>query len=473
MLETARMYRREAKSPKDLVQTLLAKIEKDTLNAYITVDEAGSIEAACQATQAIKQGNDEIMLGIPIAVKDNICTRGIPTSCGSKILSNFVPMYDAHVIERLKSLGAVIIGKTNLDEFAMGSTTTTSYVGPTLNPWDHSRTPGGSSGGSAAAVAAGLCAGALGSDTGGSIRQPASFCGITGLKPTYGSVSRYGLIAFASSLDQIGPLARSARDVSVLFDAIKGYDPKDSTSVAHRYNPSVLNGMDIKGLRIGVPRSFLSEGLSAQVEQALRSGISILDNLGATIVDMDIPHIKYGVASYYIVANAEASSNLARYDGVRYGMRDMDAQSLFDMYLETRAKGFGNEVKRRIMLGTYALSAGYYDQYYHKASKVRSLLINDFKHAFSTCDLIVGPTTPVTAFGLYEMVDDPLSIYLLDIYTIPANLTGLPAISIPCGFDDNSLPVGMQLIAPAFREDLLLGTSITFQDNTNFHKVKP
>jgi aspartyl-tRNA(Asn)/glutamyl-tRNA(Gln) amidotransferase subunit A len=408
-----------------------------------------------------------------VAVKDNICTCGVRTTCASEILADFVPAYDATVVKKLKDQGAVILGKTNLDEFAMGSTTTTSCFGPTRNPWDPSRTPGGSSGGSAAAVAAMLCAGALGSDTGGSIRMPASFCGITGLKPTYGSVSRYGLVAFASSLDQIGPMAATARDAAVLFDAIKGHDPLDSTSALHDYAPTDLEGIDLRGVRIGVPEDFFGPGLNPEVESAVLSGIAELADMGAQVVDIRLPHVRYGVAVYYIVATAEASSNLARYDGVRYGMRAGESGGLRNMYLQTRSKGFGAEVKRRIMLGTYALSAGYYDAYYRKASQVRTLIADDFRAAFSLCDIIAGPTTPVTAFGLDEMVDDPLSIYLLDIYTIPANLAGLPALSIPCGFDSRGLPVGMQLMAPHFREDLLLGAGIAFQDRTGHHKVRP
>jgi aspartyl-tRNA(Asn)/glutamyl-tRNA(Gln) amidotransferase subunit A len=381
--------------------------------------------------------------------------------------------YDATVVERLRKRGAIILGKTNLDEFAMGSTTLTSCFGPTKNPWDHTRTPGGSSGGSAAAVASGLCAGALGSDTGGSIRMPSSFCGATGLKPTYGSVSRFGLVAFASSLDQIGPIAPSARDAAVLFDAIRGHDPRDSTSVPGEFNPTSLDGFDLRGVRIGVPSEFFGEGLDPDVERSVRFGISTLENLGAQVKEITLPHIRYGVAVYYIIATAEASSNLARYDGVRYGKREGGSSSLEDMYLETRSRGFGDEVKRRIMLGTYVLSAGYYEAYYRKASQVRALMARDFTQAFGECDLIAGPATPVTAFGLGEMAGDPLSIYLLDIYTIPANLTGLPAMCIPCGFDREGLPIGMQLMAPAFRDDLLLGAGIAFQDCTKFHKVRP
>jgi aspartyl-tRNA(Asn)/glutamyl-tRNA(Gln) amidotransferase subunit A len=335
------------------------------------------------------------------------------------------------------------------------------------------KTPGGSSGGSAAAVAAGLCDGALGSDTGGSVRQPASFCGITGLKPTYGTVSRYGLVAFASSLDQIGPMGRSARDVAVLFDAIRGHDPRDSTSIPRQYVPTSLDGLDLQGLRIGVPEIFFPQGLSREVERAVRFAITVFADLGAIIVPIELPHLRYCVAAYYIIAPAEASSNLARYDGVRFGVRDSDGEDLFEMYCRTRSKGFGDEVKRRIMLGTYALSAGYYDAYYRKASQVRTLIAEDFRRAFDQCDMIAGPTVPVTAFGLNDMVDDPLSLYLLDIYTIPANLAGIPALSVPCGFGDNGMPVGLQLMGPPFGDETILGAAMTFQDRARFHEVRP
>ena len=473
MLETARQYRRCKKSPVEKTRAFLEKIRSDTFNAFITVDEAGALQGAQVAEELLKSPDAGALAGIPVAIKDNICTRGVRTTCASKILSGFVPTYDATVVKKLKEQGAVILGKTNLDEFAMGSTTTSSIAGPTRNPRDPSRTPGGSSGGSGAAVAAGLCAGALGSDTGGSIRMPASFCGITGLKPTYGSVSRYGLVAFASSLDQIGPMAPTARDAAVLFDAIKGYDPLDSTSVPRDYGPTDLDGIDLKGLRIGVPEEFFGEGLNQEVKAAVQSGIAVLEDMGGRIVEVGLPHAGYGVAVFYIVATAEASSNLARYDGVRYGLRVQDPLDLGDMYARTRATGFGPEVKRRIMLGTYVLSAGYYDAYYRKASQVRTLIAEDFRKAFSQCDIIAGPTTPVTAFRLDEMIDDPLSLYLLDIYTIPANLAGLPALSIPCGFDSLGLPVGMQLMAPHFREDLLLGAGISFQDRTTYHQEGP
>lgn len=471
MLDTATSYRRDGASPVECVRDLLHKISGEPYNAYLTCDTQGALASAARAEQALDRSAEDLLLGVPIAVKDNICTKGIPTTCASAMLADFIPTYDAHVITLLKARGAVIIGKTNLDEFAMGSTTLTSFKGPTRNPWDLTRTPGGSSGGSAAAVAAGLCAGALGSDTGGSIRMPASFCGITGLKPTYGSVSRYGLVAFASSLDQIGPMARSACDVGILYDAIRGHDPQDATSLPQDYPPSPREGIPLRGLRIGVPKVFFGEGLSPDVERAVRCGQGVFEELGAEICEIELPHIPYGVAVYYIICTAEASSNLARYDGVRYGLR-RETAGLMDMYLKTRAAGFNTEVKRRIMLGTYVLSAGYYDQYYRKASQVRTLIARDFAAAFERCDVILGPTTPCTAFGLTDMLDDPLAIYLLDMYTIPASLAGLPALSIPCGFGDNGLPIGMQLIAPAWRDDLLLGVGMRFQEATGFHRER-
>lgn len=473
MLETARSYRKKEISPVRHVEELLGRISRDTLNSFVTVSDESALKQAEDAGRTIEQGNEDLLAGIPVAVKDNICTKAIRTTCSSNILKNFVPTYDAHVIEQLKRRGAVILGKTNMDEFAMGSTTTTSNIGPTRNPWDEAKTPGGSSGGSAAAVAAGLCAVALGSDTGGSVRQPASFCGITGLKPTYGTVSRYGLVAFASSLDQIGPMGRSARDVAVLLDAIRGHDRRDSTSVPRGYEETPLDGLDMRGIKIGVPDAFFAEGLSRDVERCVRFAITLFQELGAQVIPVDLPHIRYGVAVYYLIAPSEASSNLARYDGVRYGMRNGDEKDLFTMYCESRAQGFNDEVKRRIMLGTYALSAGYYDAYYKKASQVRTLIREDFRKAFARCDIIAGPTVPVTAFGCYEMLDDPLSIYLLDIYTIPANLAGIPALSIPCGFGDTGMPIGLQLMSGAFQDDLILGAAMTFQDHTRFHEVRP
>ncbi len=474
MLETARAFRRGATTPTRLVGELLERIEQDSLNAFIGVDHEGALSQAAYAEGLLSARPDEcILAGIPLAVKDNICTRGLETTCASNMLAGFVPPYDAHVITRLKQAGAVIIGKTNLDEFAMGSATTSGNRGPARNPWNPAKSAGGSSGGSAAAVAAGLCLGALGTDTGGSIRQPAAFCGLTGLKPTYGTVSRYGLVAFASSLDQIGPLARSAREAALLFDAIKGHDPRDATSVARDYPPTPLDALDLRGVRIGVPPEMFGEGLCPEVERAVREGVALLGELGAEIVEVRLPHVHAAVAVYYILATAEASSNLARYDGVRYGLRAANPQDVCDMYLKTRSQGFKEEVKRRIMLGTYVLAHGYYERYYRKASQVRALIAEDFRQAFAACDLLAGPTAPLTAFELDAMADDPLAMYRLDIDTIPASLSGVPALSLPCGFSEDGLPIGLQLMAPAFCEARLLGAAITFQEHTRFHEVWP
>ena len=471
MLDTARRYRRGKITPMKAVENFFDRIHLDTLNAFVSIDEEGAARAAAVAGKAIEQGEEDLLQGIPIAVKDNICTKGIRTTCSSNILKNFVPTYDAHVIEMLKRRGAVILGKTNMDEFAMGSTTTTSNIGPTRNPWDASKTPGGSSGGSAAAVAVGLCAAALGSDTGGSVRQPASFCGITGLKPTYGTVSRFGLVAFASSLDQIGPMGRTARDVAVLYDAIRGHDRRDSTSVPMDHLPTSLDGLDMHGIRIGVPDVFFSEGLARDVERAVRHAISVFRELGADIVTVDLPHIRYGVAVYYIIAPAEASSNLARYDGVRYGHRSQarEAADIITMYERSRGEGFGPEVKRRIMLGTYALSAGYYDAYYLKASKVRSLITTDFDAVFHECDLVLTPTSPTPAFDIGERISDPLTMYLGDIFTIPCNLAGLPGMSIPCGLSKAACPIGLQLIGRPFEEEKIFSVGSIYQAETDWH----
>ena len=394
--------------------------------------------------------------GIPIALKDIYCMEGVETTCGSKILRGYVPPYDATVVRKLKQAGAVIVGKLNMDEFAMGSSTENSAYGPTMNPWDLSRTPGGSSGGSAAAVAARLVPGAFGTDTGGSIRQPAAMVGCAGMKPTYGRVSRYGVIAFASSLDQVGPFAQDVRGVAYLLAAVAGYDENDQTS-SKRPVPDYAAALsrDVSGLRIGVAREYFGEGLSPEVERAVRAGIERLRGLGCEVRDISLPNSPHAVATYYIVATAEASSNLARYDGVRYGYRARAGQ-LLEMYEKTRAEGFGAEVKRRIMLGTYALSAGYYDAYYLRAQKVRALIRRDFDQAFATVDAVVSPTSPTTAFRLGEKLDDPLAMYLSDVYTVPVNLAGLPGISIPCGFDSKGLPVGLQLIGKPFDEETLL-----------------
>ncbi|REJ77704.1 MAG: Asp-tRNA(Asn)/Glu-tRNA(Gln) amidotransferase subunit GatA [Acidobacteria bacterium] len=402
--------------------------------------------------------------GMPIAVKDNICTKGRRTTCGSRILGDFEPQYDATAVERLENAGAVIIGKTNMDEFAMGSSNENSAFGPVKNPWDVERVPGGSSGGSAAAVASGIVRAALGSETGGSVRQPASFCGVFGLKPTYGRISRYGLVAFASSLDQIGVFGRSAEDIAAVLTTIAGRDENDATSADVEVPDYVFAlGKPIEGKRIGVPRALFGEGLDSDVQSSVETALDGLKSKGAEIVDIELPYSKYAIAVYYIIATAEASSNLARYDGVRYGFRAEDAHELREMYFKTRKEGFGPEVKRRIMLGTYVLSSGYYDAYYAKAQKVRTLLKKDFSTAFQDCDVIATPTSPTTAFRLGEKSDDPLAMYLSDIYTASANLAGIPGLSVPCGTTDDGLPVGLQLLGPNWSEDLLLNIASVYE----------
>ncbi|HEU4365338.1 MAG TPA: Asp-tRNA(Asn)/Glu-tRNA(Gln) amidotransferase subunit GatA [Candidatus Krumholzibacteria bacterium] len=395
--------------------------------------------------------------GVPVAIKDNICIAGSTTTCGSRILGKYKPPYSATVVEKLDAAGAVVIGKTNLDEFAMGSSTENSGFGPTRNPWDPARAPGGSSGGSAAAVAAGMAAASLGSDTGGSIRQPASFCGVVGMKPTYGRVSRYGLVAFASSLDQIGPFTRSVCDCALVLNALCGRDPRDATSASAPV-PDFTAGLGhgLKGVRLGVPWGFLGEQLDAGVRASFEAAVAAARRDGAVVEDVELPHADHGLAAYYIIANAEASANLARFDGVRYGHRSPHAQTLIDMYTKTREEGFGPEVKRRILLGTYVLSAGYYDAYYRRAQQVRSLIIADFAKAFARCDVVMLPTAPTPAFRLGEKTDDPILMYLNDVFTIPVNLAGLPGISIPCGFSPEKLPIGLQLVGRAFEEGPLL-----------------
>jgi aspartyl-tRNA(Asn)/glutamyl-tRNA(Gln) amidotransferase subunit A len=451
-----------------------------SLCAFNTVMAEHALERA-RALDA--QGPGGPMHGVPIAIKDNICTAGVPTTASSKILAGFIPPYSATVVERLEQAGAVIIGKTNLDEFAMGSSTENSALGASKNPWDVTRTPGGSSGGSAAAVAARMVPLALGSDTGGSIRQPAGLCGITGLKPTYGRVSRYGLLAFASSLDQIGPLSLSAADAAACFAVIGGFDPRDSTSSTEAMPDlrSALNG-DITGLRIGVPRAFLGDGVDPSILDAFELALQVLTARGATIVDMALPHASYGIPVYYLIATAEASSNLARYDAVRYGYRTRLGKddTLQDMYERSRDEGFGPEVKRRIMLGTYVLSAGYYDAYYLKAQQVRTLLRQDYDRAFERVDVVATPTTPTPAFPLGEKTSDPVQMYLNDIFTVSANLTGLPSISVPCGFAGSPhagtgtrLPIGIQLTGRAFDEATLLRAADAYQRDTAFHTETP
>ncbi len=470
----ARLARREV-SPVEAAAAYLARIAAldSDLNTYITVDEAGAMAQARQAEDRLARGETGALVGVPLAIKDVMATKGLRTTCGSKILENFVPPYDATVCTRLRQAGAVFLGKANMDEFAMGSSTENSAYGVTKNPWRRDCIPGGSSGGSAAAVAADLCSASLGSDTGGSIRQPASHCGVVGLKPTYGRVSRYGLVAYASSLDQIGPLAKDVRDTAILLQGIAGHDPRDSTAVPEPV-PDYLSvlGQEIKGLKIGIPKEYFGEGLDPEVEAAVRAGLKTLEGLGAEVVEVSLPHTEYAVAVYYIIAVAEASSNLARYDGVKYGFRAPGA-NLLEMYANTRTLGFGAEVCRRIMLGTYTLSAGYYDAYYRKASQVRTLLRRDFDEAFKTCAVLATPVAPTPAFRLGEKVDDPLTMYLSDIFTISTNLAGIPGLSLPCGFSSGGLPIGLQLLGPPFGEPRLLQVAYAIEQTTDFHRRKP
>jgi aspartyl-tRNA(Asn)/glutamyl-tRNA(Gln) amidotransferase subunit A len=425
----------------------------DTLNAFLQIDRKGAVQRADE----LEGSTRGLLAGLPVAVKDNICVKGLQTSCGSKILGAYHPPYNATVIERLQKAGAVIIGKTNCDEFAMGSSNENSAFGPVRNPWDTSKVPGGSSGGSAVAVAAGIVPVALGSDTGGSVRQPASLCGVLGLKPTYGRNSRYGLVAFASSLDQVGVFARNAEDVARVLTVIAGRDPYDATTadVPVPDYQKALDG-DLKGARIGFPSALFGKGLDSEVAAAVKEVVEVYKELGAEIVEVELPHASYAIAVYYIIATAEASSNLARFDGVRYGFRAEDASELRQMYRKTREEGFGPEVKRRIMLGTYVLSAGYYDAYYRKAQQVRTLIKNDFMTAFKQCDAIITPTAPTPAFAIGEKVDDPLAMYLNDIYTVTANLAGVPGLSVPCGLSSDRLPIGFQLLGPYWSESTLL-----------------
>lgn len=443
------------------------------VRAYLALRSEEAMERASAADAARAAGAEEALLGIPIAVKDVLCTRDMPTTAGSRILKGFVPPYDATVVTRLREAGAVIPGKTNTDEFAMGSSTENSAYFTTRNPWDLSRVPGGSSGGSAAAVAAGECLAALGSDTGGSVRQPASLCGLVGLKPTYGRVSRYGLIAFASSLDQVGVLTKDVTDAAILLGVIAGHDPCDGTSVdlpVPDYT-AALTG-DVAGLRVGVPEEYFTEGLQPEVEEAVRNGVEVLADLGAQVQALSLPHTEYALPVYYLIAPAEASANLARFDGVRYGMR-AEGASLDELYKRTRGEGFGLEVKRRIMLGTYALSAGYYDAYYLKAQKVRTLIKADFDAAFEEVDVIIGPTSPTTAFHIGERAEDPLQMYLSDVFTLSMNLAGVCALSLPCGFDAQGLPIGMQLTGPAFGEGDLLRVAHAYEQATDWHRRRP
>jgi aspartyl-tRNA(Asn)/glutamyl-tRNA(Gln) amidotransferase subunit A len=461
--------------PQEIVEDVFKRIEavEGKVKAYLSLTKELALKQAEEAEKKILKGEASPLTGIPLAIKDNICTEGVKTTCASKMLENFVPPYDATVIRALKAEGAVMVGKTNMDEFAMGSSTENSAFQITHNPWDLDRVPGGSSGGSAAAVAADACIAALGSDTGGSIRQPAGFCGVVGVKPTYGCVSRFGLVAFASSLDQIGPLAKDVKDAAILLSAIAGHDPYDSTSAPlEKKDYTQKIGEEIKGIKIGVPKEAFGEGLEEEVKAALEKDMKIFSDLGAEIIEVSLPHLEYAVAAYYIIAPAEASSNLARYDGVKYGFRDKEAGNLIDMYCQTRSKGFGPEVKRRIMLGTYALSAGYYDAYYKKASQVRTLIKEDFFNAFKECDFIITPVSPTPAFKIGEKTDDPLQMYLSDIYTIPINLAGVPAISLPGGLSKNRLPIGLQIIGPHFSEIELFKVAYQFEQALGM-KEKP
>ncbi len=459
-----------------LTESVLARIEQveGTVKAYLSLHADQALTAAEQADKQLRAGQGGLLCGLPLSVKDVLCTSTMPTTCGSKILKGFVPPYDAAVIEKLKSADSVLLGKVAMDEFAMGSTNENCAYQVPENPWKPGYITGGSSGGSAASVAAGECLASLGSDTGGSVRQPASLCGVVGMKPTYGRVSRYGLVAFASSLDQIGPLTRDVPDCALMMNVIAGHDQRDSTSIMCEvpdYTSALQDGM--QGIRIGIPREYFTEGLDPEVDRAVRTGIEMLKDAGAEIVDVSLPHTEYCVAVYYLIAPAEASSNLARYDGVRYGYRDKNAESLIDMYKQSRSHGFGDEVKRRILIGTYALSSGYYDAYYKKASQVRTLIMEDFNKVFTECDLVVSPVTPTPAWKIGEKGDDPLALYLSDILTISANLAGIPGISVPCGFSGNGLPIGMQMQAAHFNEEILLRAAWNLEQRAGVKDKQP
>lgn len=459
----------------ELARGFLRRIEAlKELNAFITVDEAGALERAAEADALRARNQAGPLTGVPFAYKDIYCTRGQRTTCGSRMLENFVSPYDAHVVEQFSAAGAVSLGKCNMDEFAMGSSNENSWFGPVRNPWDRKRVPGGSSGGSAAAVAARMVPAATGTDTGGSVRQPAAFSGVSGLRPTYGLVSRYGLVAFASSLDQAGPIARSAADLALLMNVMAGHDARDSTSLPRpKEDYSRALDIDLRELRIGMPREYFGEGLEPGVRKAVEAASAWFRSQGARTVEVELPHTDVGVAAYYVIAPAEASSNLSRFDGVRYGHRASEYRDLLDMYCRTRAEGFGDEVKGRILVGTYVLSHGYYDAYYLQAQKIRRLIARDFTQAFQKCDLILGPTAPTTAFEIGAKASDPVQMYLGDLFTIPAPLAGLPALSVPCGFDEKGLPVGLQLTGPHFSEARLLGAAHRYQQATDWHQRVP
>ncbi|ADQ07637.1 glutamyl-tRNA(Gln) amidotransferase, A subunit [Caldicellulosiruptor hydrothermalis 108] len=461
----------------EVVQSVLDRIEQveDKVKAYITITKEEALEDAKKIDEKIAKGEDVgVLYGLPIALKDNLCTNGIKTTCASKILYNFVPPYDATVVKKLKENDMTLLGKLNMDEFAMGSSTENSAFHTTKNPWDLERVPGGSSGGSAAAVAADEAFFTLGSDTGGSIRQPASLCGVVGMKPTYGRVSRFGLVAFASSLDQIGPLTKDVEDCALAMNIICGHDPYDATSApvdVPDFTKALVN--DVKGLKIGVPREYMEKGINDEVKKAVEKALELLKSLGADYEEFSIPIVEYALPTYYIIASSEASSNLARYDGIKYGYRTQNYDDLIDLYKKTRSEGFGPEVKRRIMLGTYALSAGYYDAYYKKGLQVRTLIKRAFDEAFQKYDVIITPTSPTTAFKIGERVSNPLEMYMSDICTVPVNIAGLPAISIPCGFDSNGLPIGLQIIGKAFDEQTILRVAYTYEQNSGYRNLKP
>ena len=476
--EIALKIKNKEVSIKEVLDSVYERIDnvESKVDAYLTLTKEKAYEKALKLQKKLDDGEDIGALGgVPIAVKDNICTNGILTTCASKMLENFVPFYDATVVKKIEEAGAIIIGKTNMDEFAMGSSTESSYFKNTKNPWNTERVPGGSSGGSAAAIASNMAFAALGTDTGGSIRQPSSFCGVVGLKPTYGLVSRYGVVAYASSLDQVGPITKNVTDAAVMLNVLSGYDKMDTTSAnleIKDYTKSLVN--NIEGMKIAVPIAFVNEGVNKEVKKVYDKGIDTLKSLGAEIVEINFEYIKYSLATYYIIATAEASSNLGRYDGIRYGYRSKDFDSLDDLYKKSRTEGFGDEVKRRIMLGTYVLSSGYYDAYYKRAQCVRTLIINEFKKVFETCNAIAIPTAPNTSFKFGEKTENPVEMYLEDIYTVPVNIAGLPGISVPAGFnEENDMPVGMQFISKAFDEETLLKIAYAFEQNTDLNNRKP
>ena len=477
ILQAKEELKQKKYSAVELTEAIYKRIDKvePKVQAYIHLTRNIAIQQAKEADQKIAAGEDAPLLGIPIALKDLICMQNTRTTCASQILDQFVAPYDATVVSRLKKVGAVILGKTNMDEFAMGSSTENSWHHPTMNPWSLERVPGGSSGGSAAAVAAHECLAALGSDTGGSIRQPANFCGVTGLKPTYGRVSRFGLVAFASSLDQIGPMTKTVADSALLLNVIAGKDPRDSTS-ADIKRPDFMKVLkrNVSGLKMGIPKEYFTSGIDSEIEKSLEKAIKTLESLGMEKVEISLPHLQYAVATYYIIACAEASTNLSRYDGVKYGYRSKKTDNLLEMYTNTREEGFGEEVKRRIMLGTFVLSSGYYEAYYLKGQKVRTLIKQDFENAFGQCDLIVAPNSPMTAFKFKERIDNPLKMYLADIYTISANLAGIPGLAIPCGISKtDGMPIGLQLMSKLFDEESLIAVGHRFQQNTDHHLRQP